>query len=44
MIFFIFFSLFFVASYAQEKTTNYLDSSLSVDKRIDDLMSRMTLF
>ena len=42
--FFIFFSLFFVASYAQEKTTNYLDSSLSVDKRIDDLMSRMTLF
>ena len=42
--FFIFFSLFFDASYAQEKTTNYLDSSLSVDKRIDDLMSRMTLF
>ena len=41
--FFIFFSLFFVASYAQEKI-NYLDGSLSIDNRIYDLMSRMTLF
>ena len=30
--------------YAQKITTPYLDSNLSVNKRVDDLMSRMTLY
>jgi beta-glucosidase len=42
--FLLFFYLFFISSLAQKKNTPYLNSHLSVDKRIDDLMSRMTLY
>lgn len=42
--FLLFFYLFFISSLAQKKNTSYLNSHLSVDKRIDDLMSRMTLY
>ena len=41
---FLSFYLFFISAYAQEIKPPYLDTSLSVDKRIDDLMSRMSLF
>ena len=40
---YIFFYLFFITSYAQ-KTPVYLDSTYSVEKRIEDLMNRMTLY
>ena len=40
---FCFFLLTF-SCYAQKITTPYLDSNLSVNKRVDDLMSRMTLY
>ena len=40
---YIFFYLFFITSYAQ-KTPVYLDSTYSVEERIEDLMNRMTLY
>ena len=40
---YIFFYLFFITSYAQ-KTPVYLDSTYSIEKRIEDLMNRMTLY
>ena len=40
----LFFYLFFISCYDQEKKLPYLNTSLSVEKRIDDLMSRMTLY
>ena len=40
---YIFFYLFFITSYSQ-KTPVYLDSTYSVEKRIEDLMNRMTLY
>ena len=40
---YIFFYLFFITSYAQ-KTPVYLDSTYSVERRIEDLMNRMTLY
>ena len=40
----LFYCLFFISAYAQETKPPYLDSTLSVDKRIDDLMGRMTLY
>ena len=40
---YIFIYLFFITSYAQ-KTPVYLDSTFSVEKRIKDLMNRMTLY
>ena len=40
---YIFFYLFFITSYAQ-KIPVYLDSTYSVEKRIEDLMNRMTLY
>ena len=40
---YIFFYLFFITTYAQ-KTPVYLDSTYSVEKRIEDLMNRMTLY
>ena len=39
----IFFFFIFISSYAQEQPV-YLNSSFSVEKRIDDLMSRMTIY
>tara|TARA_A200000113_G_scaffold192403_1_gene181565 strand:+ start:102 stop:2426 length:2325 start_codon:yes stop_codon:yes gene_type:complete len=41
---FLFFCLFFITSQAQIKKPQYLNSDLSFDKRINDLMSRMTLY
>ena len=41
---FLFFCLFFISSQAQDKKPEYLNSDLSFDKRINDLMSRMTLY
>tara|TARA_B100001057_G_scaffold193687_1_gene194514 strand:- start:2683 stop:5007 length:2325 start_codon:yes stop_codon:yes gene_type:complete len=41
---FLFFCLFFISSQAQIKKPQYLNSDLSFDKRINDLMSRMTLY
>ena len=41
---FLFFCLFFISSQAQTKKPQYLNSDLSFDKRINDLMSRMTLY
>ena len=41
---FLFFCLFFISCYEQDKNLPYLNTSLSVEKRIDDLMSRMTLY
>ena len=41
---FLFFFLIFISACAPEIKSDYLNSSLSIDKRIDDLMSRMTLF
>ena len=41
---FLLFYLFFISAYAQELKPHYLNTSLSVDERIDDLMSRMTLY
>ena len=38
------FCLFFISSQAQDKKPQYLNSDLSFDKRINDLMSRMTLY
>ena len=43
-IFLFFFCLLTSSCYAQKITTPYLDSNLSVNKRVDDLMSRMTLY
>ena len=44
MRYFLFiFYFIFISSFAQDNYP-YLDSSLSYDKRIDDLMSRMTLY
>ena len=44
MNYFLFiFYFIFISSFAQDNYP-YLDSSLSYDKRIDDLMSRMTLY
>ena len=40
----LFFYLFLISCYEQEKKLPYLNTSLSVEKRIDDLMSRMTLY
>jgi len=39
----LFFSFIFISSYAQ-KQPDYLNSSFSIEKRIDDLMSRMTIY
>ncbi len=39
----LFFSFIFISSYAQEQPV-YLNSSFSIEKRIDDLMSRMTIY
>ena len=39
----IFFFFIFISSYAQEQPV-YLNSSFSIEKRIDDLMSRMTIY
>ena len=39
----IFFFFIFKSSYAQEQPV-YLNSSFSIEKRIDDLMSRMTIY
>ena len=41
---FLFFFFFFISAYGQEIKPAYLNTSLSVNKRIDDLMSRMTLY
>ena len=41
---FLFFFLFYCTTFAQEINPTYLDTSLSFDERIDDLMSRMTLY
>ena len=41
---FLFIVLLFSASCSQEIEYSYLDESLSFDKRVDDLMSRMTLY
>jgi beta-glucosidase len=41
---FLFFFLFFLSAFAQEINPTYLDTSFSFDERIDDLMSRMTLY
>ena len=38
-----FFFFIFISSYAQEQPV-YLNSSFSIEKRIDDLMSRMTIY
>ena len=40
----LFFYLFLISCYEQEKEIPYLNTSISVEKRIDDLMSRMTLY
>lgn len=37
----LYFFLFFVTAYAQEIKPTYLNTFLSFDERIDDLMSRM---
>ena len=41
---FLFYYLFIISCQEQNKPPSYLNSSLSVDKRIDDLMGRMTLY
>ena len=43
-IFLFCFCLLTSSCYAQKITPLYLDSNLSVNKRVDDLMSRMTLY
>ncbi|MFL2563592.1 MAG: glycoside hydrolase family 3 N-terminal domain-containing protein [Flavobacteriales bacterium] len=41
---FLFFFLFYISADAQEIEPAYFNPSLSIDKRIDDLMSKMTLY
>ena len=41
---FLFFFSFFISAYSQEIKASYLDSSLPIDIRIDDIMSKMTLY